>query len=262
MSILVQCPICRKKQAITNKLCSCGEDLVKAKKAQRIKYWISYRLSGGKQKREYVGHSLEEAKDADGKRRAQKREGRIFDVRADHKLTFSELTKWFLKQSKVKALKSSWRYKYALDRFNEKFGDRKIGSIKPGDLEDYQTERKIQGIADATVDQELGAARTAIKKAFENDLLSGEPLKVFQKVKKLLKPKANKRDRIIEPDEFRALVAASSLHLKPIIATAYYTGMRKSEILNLTWDKVRLNERLIKLDATDTKDKEAREIPS
>ncbi len=113
-------------------------------------------------------------------------------------MTFSELTKWFLKQSKVKALKSSWRYKYALDRFNEKFGDRKIGSIKPGDLEDYQTERKIQGIADATVDQGSSAPRNfAAKKAFENDLLSGEPLKVFQKVKKLLKPKANKRDRII-----------------------------------------------------------------
>ena len=111
MSILIQCPICRKKQAQMNRRCSCGEDLVKAKKAQRVKYWISYRLPGGKQKREYVGHSFEEAKDADGKRRAQKREGRIFDVRADHKLSFAELTKWFFKQSKVKTLKSSWRYK-------------------------------------------------------------------------------------------------------------------------------------------------------
>lgn len=261
MSILIQCPICRRKQAITNKRCSCGEDLVKAKKAQRVKYWISYRLPNGKQKREYVGHSLEEAKDADGKRRAQKREGRIFDVRADHKLTFSELTKWFFKQSKVKVLKSSWRYEYALNRFNEKFGERKIGSIKSGDLEDYQTERKAQGIADATIDQEVGAARTAVKKAFENDLLSGEPLRVFHKVTKLLKPRANKRDRIIEPDEFRALVAALPLHLKPIIATAYFTGMRKSEILNLTWDKVKLKEGFIKLDEEDTKDKEPREIP-
>ena len=42
---------------------------------------------------------------------------------------------------------------------------------------------------------------------------------------------------------------------------AYYTGMRKGEILNLTWDKVDLKTGFINLLAEDTKDREKRSIP-
>ena len=41
----------------------------------------------------------------------------------------------------------------------------------------------------------------------------------------------------------------------------YYTGMRKGEIVNLTWDKVDLRHRMIRLDASDTKDSEKRDVP-
>jgi len=37
--------------------------------------------------------------------------------------------------------------------------------------------------------------------------------------------------------------------------------MRKGEVVNLTWDKVDLKNRVISLDAADTKDREARRIP-
>jgi integrase len=43
--------------------------------------------------------------------------------------------------------------------------------------------------------------------------------------------------------------------------TAFYSGMRKAEILGLTWDKIDMEQRLIKLEAKDTKDKEPRKIP-
>jgi integrase len=43
--------------------------------------------------------------------------------------------------------------------------------------------------------------------------------------------------------------------------TGWYTGMCKGEILNLTWDKVDLANRMIRLEAKDTKDKEKRNIP-
>ena len=49
-------------------------------------------------------------------------------------------------------------------------------------------------------------------------------------------------------------------HLKPIIATAYFTVMREGKILNLKCDKVDLKERIIRLEAEDTKDNEPRLI--
>ena len=84
MSVHAQCPVCRQKQSLKNKRCRCGEDLDRAKKATRVKYWIAYRIpldsSGGEakmvQRWEFVGYSLEEAKDANAKRRVEKRKNR------------------------------------------------------------------------------------------------------------------------------------------------------------------------------------------
>lgn len=71
----------------------------------------------------------------------------------------------------------------------------------------------------------------------------------------------NARKRVLAPPEFQSLMVSASRHLKGILAAAYYTGMRKGEILHLTWDKVDFKNRLIRLEASDTKDKEPRTIP-
>ena len=49
-------------------------------------------------------------------------------------------------------------------------------------------------------------------------------------------------------------------HAAQIIHFAYLTGMRAGEIFNLTWDKVDLKERAIRLEAADTKTSEPRVI--
>ena len=269
MAILAQCPMCHKKQAVSHKICigkikgdiPCEADLVKLKRARKVKYWISYRLPGGKQRLEFVGYSIKEARDAEGKRRSQKRENRIFDIKPDSKMTFNELAKWYLSLAKVKSLSSYWCVELSLQKFNSEFGDMIISHIKPVDLENYQGMRRAEGKADSTIDREIGAAKTMIIKAFDNNIVSGDTLKTFKVVKKLLKANSNARDRVLSVEEFQNLLNSSSVYLKPILLTGYYTGMRRGEILNLTWDKVDLNNRVIRLTAKDTKDKEARTIP-
>jgi len=260
MAILQECPICHTKQSLRNSACKCGEDLAKAKRSKRLKYWISYYVSG-KQRREVVGFSIEEARDAEGKRRSQKRENRIFDIKQDTKMTFQELGDWYLGLEKVKSFSSYWLLKLCLKKFNLVFGNMIIRQIKPSDLENYQAKRKKEGLADATIDQEIGTAKTMIYKAFDNDIVSGDTLKSFRVVKKLLKKNSNARDRILNPEEFNNLFKHSPRHLKGIVTTGYYTGMREGEILKLTWNKVDLKKRLITLEAEDTKDKEKRTIP-
>ena len=115
MAILAECPWCHKKQSIRNRSCSCGNDLVAAKRAKKVRYWVNYRLSGGTQRREPVSFSLEEARAAEGKRKAQKYEnpGILEKVPAE-KMTFSELIDWYLQLKSVQKLASFKRVKGAL----------------------------------------------------------------------------------------------------------------------------------------------------
>jgi integrase len=80
-------------------------------------------------------------------------------------------------------------------------------------------------------------------------------------VKPTLKKGSDVRDRILSFDEFEAIMGNMQRYAQAVFATGYYTGMRRSEILGLTWDKVSLKGRVIRLEAADTKDNEAREIP-
>jgi integrase len=71
----------------------------------------------------------------------------------------------------------------------------------------------------------------------------------------------NIRDRVLKPDEFHRLVEVSPDYFKPVLLCAYYTGMRKGEILQLTWNKVDLKAGFIRLQDTDTKTARRRSIP-
>ena len=176
-------------------------------------------------------------------------------------MTFNELAKWYMGLEKVKAQRCFWKTEMKLRQFNQIFGNKIIGKIKLADLENYQAKLKKQGLAPNTIDQGIGIIKTMIYKAFDNDLVGGDVLRAFKKVKKTLKKGTDVRDRILSPDEFEALMVHSPHYLKPIVATGYYTGMRRNEVLSLERDKVDLENRFIYLDADITKDDEARDVP-
>ena len=268
MAILAECPTCRRKQTPKNKVCKCGESLDQAKKSRRVRYWITYRLPGGKQRKEAVAsfadlnpYSIEDARTAEAKRTVQKKERRLLEILPEYNMTFSELAEWYLELKKVKNKAYYPTLKINLNSFNAEFGSMLVSNIKPAELENYQSRRKAAGYSDSYVDQEVGAARTMVNKGFDNDLVGGESVKAFKRVGKLLKRNSNARDRILTLDQFQRIMEKLPRHTKSIPATGFYTGMRKGEILSLTWDKIDMKNRVIKLEATDTKDKEPRSIP-
>jgi integrase len=86
------------------------------------------------------------------------------------------------------------------------------------------------------------------------------PDSILSKVRKVKPLKnVNKRLRYLSKEECFLLINACAKHLKPIVLTALLTGMRKSEILNLTWQQVDLKHGYILLDKTKNNDR--REIP-
>ena len=261
MAILAECPLCRKKQSVRNKSCMCGNNLDKAKRNKKVKFWISYRLPGGKQRREFVGYSVEEAKDAEGKRRSQKRENRIFDMLPESKMTFDELAKWYLKQTSVKSLGSFDRVKGALKNFNDVFGDFQLNEIRQTDLEEYQLRRKKQGRALATIDMEIKYAQTAVTKAYDNDLINGRCIKAFRKTKRLLEKDANVRKATVSIRQYLKLLGFASPHYKVVLTIAFNTGMRLGEIRQLRWPYVDWAKMMIRLPKEVTKEGRAKDIP-
>lgn len=263
MAILAECPICRRKQSLKNKYCPCGEDLIKAKRSKRVRYWIDYRLPGGKQKREPVNYSIEDARDAHAKRRSQKREmgNRFYEVVQEQKMTFKELAKWYLNLQLVKQLPSHERYSIWLNNFNGILGDKLVKDIKAIDLENYQATRRAKGIAPKTIDEEIGVAHRMVKKADDNDMVAPRALKAFKRTKRLLKQGENARDRVLSLIEYAKLLKESVPHIKAILTVAMNTGMRRGEILELRWSHIDWEKKMFRLPAEVTKEKEQKNIP-
>jgi len=275
MAILAECPVCHEKLSARRAKCTCGEDLHKARKAGRVNYLIDYRVRDGKVKdgkptyirrREFVGPSLEEARDAEGKRKGQKRENTIFDeILPEVTMTYKELAGWYLDLEKVKGLSSFGTVQTYINKFISVFGERRVKDIKPLDLENLQGRRKREGLKSKTIDDELNYAKGMIIKAFDNDMISGKTLKTFRqatdKHHKMLKGHSNRRQRILSAAEYEALHAAAPKHLQDILTIGYWTGMRKGEIIGLTWDRVDLKGGFIHLAPEDTKEGQAKTIP-
>jgi integrase len=262
MAILAECPRCHKKQAVKNRNCGCGADLVKEKRLQKVRYWVTYRLPNGKQRKEFVGNLITDAQAAEGKRRAQKIEnpGVLVKVPAE-KMTFTELTDWYLNLSPVKKLASHGRIKGALANFNREFGDRIVSSLKPLDLDDYQEKRQEAGRAPATIDMEISIAKTMVTKAFDNDRVDGRTVKAFRTVKRKLRKAANARRRTLTIEEYLQLVEVAPPHLKSILTMAFNTGMRTGELRGLKWSHIDHKAGAIRLPAELTKEARAKAIP-
>jgi len=72
--------------------------------------------------------------------------------------------------------------------------------------------------------------------------------------------KVGKREyRVLKDWEFQKLYNSASEHFKPVLLTAYLTGMRKSEIQKLRWQDIDLKEKNIYV--RNTKNLEDRTIP-
>lgn len=261
MSILVQCPICKKKQSPRNKECNCGQNMDSAKKSKKAIYYITYRLPGGKQRREKIGSSYKEAVAADGKRKSQVAENKILDITKNTKLTFNELAEWFKEQPTKKKLTYFPVLMINITSFNKVYGDCPIYSISTLDLKNYQVLRKAQEMSDSYVDQEIGAVKNMLNTAWEGEMISGDALNPFKKVKKLLKKKGNARDIVLDFKDFLNILKFLPAYARNIISAAFYTGMRRGEIMALTWDRVDLKKRRIELRVEDTKTDEKRYVP-
>lgn len=129
----------------------------------------------------------------------------------------------------------------------ERFGSRDGENITKEDCRAHIDARRRSGISDGTIHTELGHLRTVLKWAEENKLIGKAPA-----IERPSKPEP--KDRHLTRDEAqRILAAAKAPHLKTAIHLMLGTAARITAILELTWDRVDLDRRLIHLRDPDDK---------
>lgn len=68
-----------------------------------------------------------------------------------------------------------------------------------------------------------------------------------------------RRVRFLLPGEIQELLSNCGEDLRPIVTVALHTGMRKGELLSVTWPEVNFEQAIISL--SDTKNMEPRDVP-
>ncbi|MDA8272228.1 MAG: site-specific integrase [Deltaproteobacteria bacterium] len=170
--------------------------------------------------------------------------------------TFSELADKYLEftSGRQKSYRNTVNFvKTLIKRFNDKLLD----SFTAQDIELLQTELLNKAYSVAYPNRLTSVFKRMFAKAADWDLISEDVLKRVRKAKQLKGEKT--RLRYLTEEEAERLIFNCERNLKPIVITALNTGMRKSEILKLTWDRVDLKNHIILLDKT--KNGERREIP-
>ena len=225
-------------------------------------YWISYSYQG-KQYRESTGTDNKHfARDVLAKRQVEIREQRLFDVKKGAKVSFEELAQDFLRFYHGRDRRSLNRAETSVKHLSTFFGGKRIAEITPEAIEAYVTTRLQQHsklgrpTRPATVNRELAALSKMFSLAIRHKKADKNPIAA---VERLLEH--NVRDRVLSSEEFQRLLNASPVYLQPVIIMAYYTGMRRGEILNLRWHKIDLSKGLLRLEGVDTKTQKGRLVP-
>jgi integrase len=145
----------------------------------------------------------------------------------------------------------------ALDTFF-KYGDNNPGppvtAITTDTGRAFAKKQLAAGYSTATINRSLACLRRMLAIAREDGKIQSVPVIRLSK-----EPSARKG--FVTQGQFDALLAALPTHLRPLIQFLYWCGCRLGEARAIQWEQVNLQERLIRLEADQTKNATARAIP-
>jgi integrase len=215
-------------------------------------YWIKYYRNG-----QPIRESTGTDKETEAKRILREKEGDIAAGRpvvphAD-RVRFEELAEDFLNDYRVNRKRSLDRAERSVKHLTRYFAGWKAINISTPAVRAYIAKRQEEEAENGTINRDLAALKRMFSLALQAEKLLRRPY-----IPKL--DEDNVRTGFFGEVEFLALQDALRPYLRPVAAFAYTYGWRRSEILDLTWDRVDLAAGTVRLDPGTTKNREGRTV--
>ena len=173
-----------------------------------------------------------------------------------------ELTIWkaveaCLKHPEVRNSANRERHEQSFLHVVRYFGkDCRIQDLWIPEIKEYFALRVSEGAAASTISKERSALSLMFKCLIEYQMVDRNPVR---EVKGPSDPA--RREVYISWKDFEKVSALLPPWVRPITWTLYFTGMRRGEVMNLTWDNIDLNARVIRLTEDQTKERKRKRVP-
>jgi integrase len=171
--------------------------------------------------------------------------------------------------------------------FLEEFGSLPLSDITPLLIEKWRSKKLSKGTKAATVNRDITVLKSALSKGVEWSFIDNNPLRMFKpvkvdksaKVRYLDKEETECLRRVLHEREAKMIEERKSAnewrcergyaefssdpldYMKPLILLSINTGLRRGEILSLTWENIDLARAVLTVSGETAKSGKTRHIP-
>jgi site-specific recombinase XerD len=154
-------------------------------------------------------------------------------------------------------LKSITRDRQLTNNLLKHLSGKRLNQITADDLEEFMSKRDDDDVSNSTINRELSCLRRMYNLAKKWNDCRNNPVADID-----FRKEPAGRTRFLSTTEISNLLEKCPPHIASVVVTAVYTGMRLSEILNLKWSNVFVNDVINPfIEIPNTKNNKKRHIP-